>query len=135
TVFRQLGIFSGGFSLEAAETVCRVDTAGRQSEVGRCGPATTSSSAVHAPPDLLQILESLIVKNLIRRDRADEPRFTILETIREYALEQLDANGELQAIRDRSAAFFLEFAEDATRNLTGRDQLACLRRIDAEIDN
>jgi tetratricopeptide (TPR) repeat protein len=87
------------------------------------------------PPSPLDLLESLLGKNLLRREHADEPRYTMLETIREYAIEQLEASGELDATRDRCAAFFLAFAEDESEKLLGRDQLGSLGRIDAELDN
>lgn len=111
-VFRRLGIFAGGFSLEAADTVCT--------------PAA----------NLLDILDSLLAKNLLRQERtAGEPRFTMLETIREYAWDQLEASRELAAVRDRCAVFFLTLAEEAAQKLLGREQLAWLERLDTELDH
>jgi non-specific serine/threonine protein kinase len=111
-VFRRLGIFAGGFSLEAAETVCT--------------PAS----------NFLDILSSLFVKNLLRQERTTgEPRFAMLETIREYAREQLEASGELAAVRDRCAMFFLALAAEAAQKLLGREQLVWLQRLDTELDH
>jgi predicted ATPase/class 3 adenylate cyclase len=111
-VFQRLGIFAAGFSLEAAETVCT--------------PAS----------NLLDLLSSLLAKNLLRQERtAGEPRFTMLETIREYAREQLEVSGELAAVRDRCAVFFLALAEEAAQKLLGWEQLAWLQRLDAELDH
>jgi len=133
--FRQLGVFAGGLSLEAAEAVWLPGAgSGRFDSGGGAGVASPSRSGP-AAPDLLQILESLLAKNLLRREGADEPRYAMLETIREYALEQLEASGELDATRGRCTAFFLAFAEDESEKLLGRDQLAALGRIDAELDN
>jgi predicted ATPase/class 3 adenylate cyclase len=110
--FRRLGIFAGGFSLDAAETVCT--------------PAA----------NLLDLLDSLLAKNLLRQERTTgEPRFTMLETIREYAREQLEASGELAAVRDRCAVFFLSLAEETAQKLLGREQLAWLQRLDTELDH
>ena len=77
----------------------------------------------------------MLAKNLLRQERAlGEPRFTMLETIREYAREQLEASGELVAVRNRYAAFFVRLAEEATEKLLGREQLEWLRRLDTELD-
>jgi hypothetical protein len=57
------------------------------------------------------------------------------ETIREYAREQLEASGELAAVRDRCAVFFLALAEEAAQKLLGRGQLAWLQRLDTELDH
>jgi predicted ATPase/class 3 adenylate cyclase len=122
-VFRCLGIFAGGLSLEAAETICTGDV----DDGHRRGGDTAT--------DLLDILDSLLTQNLLRQERtAGEPRFTMLETIREYAREQLEVSGELAAIRDRCAVFFLRLAEEAAQKLLGRDQLTWLERLDTELD-
>ena len=99
--------------------------------------ATDLASASHAPAsNLLDILDSLLAKNLLRQERtAGEPRFTMLETIREYAREQLEASRELAAVRDRCAVFFLALAEEAAQKLLGREQLAWLQRLDTELDH
>jgi non-specific serine/threonine protein kinase len=135
-VFRCLGIFAGGFSLDAAETVCTADVDDGRRSLGGTDTATALASASHAlAPNLLDILGSLLAKNLLRQERtAGEPRFTMLETIREYAREQLEASRELAAVRDRCAVFFLALAEEAAQQLLGREQLAWLQRLDTELD-
>jgi predicted ATPase/class 3 adenylate cyclase len=135
-VFRQLGIFSGGFSLEAAEAVCTFGANDACSRADGMDTATSLASALSIPAShLLDVLESLLAKNLLRQERkVDEPRFTILETIREYAHEQLQTSGELDAIRDRCAAFYLALAEEAAHKLLGREQLEWMGRVDAELD-
>ena len=86
-LFRRLAVFQGSFSLEAAEAVCAAD---------------------------LDVLESLLVKNLVRRWGSG--RLGMLDTIREYALERLDESPDAEAIRRRHADFFLALLRDA--NLT-----------------
>ena len=111
-LFRSLAVFVGGWSLAATEAVCTLADLDR---------------------DVLSSLESLASKSLVQHgDGPDgEPRFGMLETIREYAREELEASGELDAIRQRCAAFFLALAEDAHEKLLGRDQLASLERLDS----
>ncbi len=88
-LLQRLGVFAGGFTLEAAEAVA---------------PTTV--------PEPLEALHALLDHSLVRRDGSDEaPRFDLLETIREYALERLEAGGEDRAARDAHAAWYLAFAE------------------------
>lgn len=112
-LFWQLGVFAGGWTIEAAEAI-----AGEEVEV-------------------LGGLESLVAKSLARQD-ADmegEPRFQMLETIREYALEQLGQSGEADEVRRRHATYFLALAEQAEPELRGAQQAAWLDRCDREHDN
>jgi predicted ATPase/class 3 adenylate cyclase len=135
-VFRRLGIFAGAFSLEAAEALCAFDADKSHSTPDDSdAPAPLASAGSLLAAHLLDVLESLLAKNLLRQESTgDEPRFTILETIREYAHEQLRASGQLAAVRERCAAFFLAMAEEAAHKLLGRDQLEWLARLDAERD-
>ena len=83
-LFRRLAVFVGGFSLDAARAVC--------------GPI---SGDLHL--DVLDGIASLVDQNLLRHEQGtdSEPRFGMLETIREFGLEQLAASGELDALRRR----------------------------------
>jgi hypothetical protein len=73
---------------------------------------------------------------LLEHDGPDgEPRFGMLETIREYGLEQLEARGEADATRWRHAACYVALAETAEPLLLGRDQIVWLRRLDPEREN
>jgi predicted ATPase len=83
-LFRRLAVFRGSFSLEAAETVCDAD---------------------------LDVFESLVVKSLVRRLATG--RLLLLDTIREYAVELLEASAEAETIRRRHAEFFLYVGERA----------------------
>jgi predicted ATPase len=116
-LFRRLAVFVGGFSLEAAEAVCADEG---EPEV-----------------DVLEGIESLVAKSLLRQIEGPdgEPRFGMLETIREYGLERLVESGEEEAIRRRHLVFFLTLAKEAEPKLLGREQIAWLRRLDPERDN
>ena len=93
--FRRLAVFVGGCTLPAAAAVCG-DREGDGSEP-------------------LDVIASLVDKSLLRQteDPDGEPRFGMLETVREYALERLAESGELAVIRRRHAAYFGAFAEEA----------------------
>ena len=66
---------------------------------------------------------------------AAEPRFTMLETIREYGLESLGLTGELPATKRRHAAYFLALAEQAEPELRGPHQVAWAARLEEELEN
>ena len=112
--FRALAVFVGGCTVPAAEAVL---------PLGR--------------DDALEALASLADKSLVRiaHDTDGEPRFRMLETIRELAVEHLVGHGEDAAVHRRFADHFLELAEAAEPELRGPNQLEWLRRIDDELDN
>ncbi len=115
TLFRHLAVFLGGFTLEAAESVV--------SEPGI---------------DPLEGVASLVDKSVLRQEVGPdgEPRFTMLETVREFALEQLAASGEEAAVRQRHASWCLALMTVAGGDLhTGRSQAAWLARLATELDN
>jgi predicted ATPase/DNA-binding CsgD family transcriptional regulator len=113
-LFRQLGVFVGGCSLEAVQSIF---------------PGNQAS--------LLDRLASLIDNNLLRQvEQADgEPRLYMLETLREYALERLTHHSELEAVQQRHGDTFVTLVEQAERHLTGADQAAWLDRLDREQGN
>ena len=75
-------------------------------------------------------------KSLLRQiEQGDEPRIVMLETIREYALEMLDANGEESLIRHAHAVYYLNLAEELERELVGPQQAIWLERLEQEHEN
>jgi hypothetical protein len=110
-------ILAEGCTLEAAEAVC--------------------ASPELPAEEVLDRLQVLVDSSLVRRlDAAgDEPRFGLLETIREYALEQLATRGEAVDRRRQHAAFFLAHAEAAEPELCGARQRPWLDGLDRELDN
>ena len=113
----RLAVFVGGWTIEAAEAVCDAD--------GMLGL------------EVLDGLQSLLDKSLLHHaeHRADEPRFTMLETIREYALERLLANGEGPLLRQAHAQCFLALVETAERSRSTSDRSAWLQRLVLDQDN
>jgi len=112
TVFRRLAVFVGGCTLEAVAAVCGSQDV--RMEV-RGWKIASPSSILHPPSSILDGLASLVDQSLLKQVEGlgGEPRFTMLETIREYALEQLVARGEADTIRQQHATYFLELAEEA----------------------
>jgi non-specific serine/threonine protein kinase len=86
--------------------------------------------------DVLGWLGELVDKSLLQRQSAgDEPRVGMLETVREFALEQLAAAGELPELERRHAEYYLALAEAAEQHLMGPEQRVWLDRLAAEHDN
>ncbi len=114
-LFRRLAVFAGGFSLAAVEAVC-AEPDGARPEI-----------------DLLAALaDKSLIKPLVDQS---EPRFTMLETISEYAADMLGASGEGPALRRRHADYFVALAEAAARGLAEGDSQSWLARLDAEQSN
>ena len=116
-LLRRLAIFLGGWTLEAAEAVC---------------------PAVGEPPlDVFDGITSLVDKSLIRTMPAptSAPRYTMLETVREFGLERLADTSELATARDVHAAWCLALAEEAEPHLIGAQQSDWLARLEADHDN
>jgi predicted ATPase/DNA-binding CsgD family transcriptional regulator len=122
--FRRLAAFAGGFTLEAAERV-----------LGAVAPPP--SGLHHPPPGTFDLVAALIDKNLLRTAPAvaGEPRFAMLETIREFGREQLDAAGEHDATREAHAAWCLDLAERLGPRVRGFEQPAAVAQLDADHDN
>jgi predicted ATPase len=116
-LFRRLAVFAGSCTLEAAEAVCNP----------RQDPGLS----------VLDGMSSLVDKSLIQEADAapDELRFTMLETVREYALEQLDASGEHPVTRRAHAAYCLVVAEEGLGPITAAQREEWLARCQREHDN
>ena len=115
-LFERLSVFAGGWTLEAAEEVCR--------PIAELGV------------DLLDGLSSLADKSLVKAQEEDaEPRFGMLQTIREFAFERLEERTEADAIRRRHAEFMMEFAERAGPELVGFEMRHWYGRLRREEEN
>lgn len=116
-LFTRLSVFTNGCTFEAIEDVC--------------------GATENPESDVIDDLASLIDKSLLlRKEQAgEEARFTMLETIREYAAEQLQANVETVALLRIHALYFMTLAESAEPELTGPDQVIWFKRIEREHDN
>jgi len=112
----RLAVFVGGCDLAMIEQVCDPGA-----ELG---------------VDLLDVLATLVDQSLVRSDDvAGSARFSLLDTIRTYGAERLDASGEGPAIRERHLAAYLELSERAAAELSGPAQRAWLDRLEADADN
>jgi predicted ATPase/class 3 adenylate cyclase len=114
-LFARLSVFIGGCTIEGAEAVC--------------DPG--------AELDVFNGIASLVEKSLVRpvAGPAGEPRFSMLETIREYALERLEGEDDGEAVRQRHADYFTVRAEEAEPEILGADQLGWLERLEVDHDN
>jgi predicted ATPase/class 3 adenylate cyclase len=132
-LFRRLGVFVGGCTLEAAEAVAsesRIENEALKS-------APPDQALLNSQFSILNLLESLADKSLLRHSEAlnGEPRFTMLETVSEYTLERLEESGEAEAIRRQHANYFLALAEEAELHRYTPTQGLWLLRLDADHDN
>ena len=116
-LLRRLSVFAGGCSLEAVEAVC--DT---KSDLDL---------------DLLDGMASMVDKSLVQQveQATGESRFLMLETIREYGLEKLEASGETALTRRAHAAYCLVLAEEGSTEQSGANGLQWLGRLTCEQDN
>jgi predicted ATPase len=118
-LFARLGVFAGSFDLPAAEAV------------GAAGPAVPGRAG-HVMDTLGSLVDSSLVQPQVRDG---EPRFVLLETIREYALERLRDGADWREAHDSHAAYFLALAEPAPAELQGPGQLVWLDRLETEHGN
>ena len=116
-LLRRLSVFTGGCSLTAIETVC--GGAGIKRE------------------HILELLSSLVDKSLVVAEtlRRDEARYSLLESVRQYAQEKLVAREEGPALRDRHLDYFLRLTQEIAPKLRGAQQQRWLNRLEEEYDN
>jgi predicted ATPase/transcriptional regulator with XRE-family HTH domain len=115
-LFAYLSVFSGGITMPAAESVFSKHFAGKP---------------------VSELLTSLLEKSLLQRstDSQGETRFTMLVTVRHFALERLRHLGEEAEIRSSHLDYFLDFAERVNRAIHGPNQLEWINRAESELDN
>jgi predicted ATPase/transcriptional regulator with XRE-family HTH domain len=116
-LFARLGIFAGGCTEAAATAICQ------------------DSNSPNLPPMLTRLLH-LTQRSLVQQQVSDgELRFVLLETIREYALEQLHARGEIEIIQRRCLTYFLQFGEEVWTHVGQAEEMLWLSRFQAEYTN
>jgi predicted ATPase/DNA-binding SARP family transcriptional activator len=113
---RRVAVFAGGFTLAAAEEVCAGDGI--------------------EPAQMLDLIAALVDQSLVSADEDEAGvRYRLLETVREYGLERLDAAGETAAVRGRHREHFAALAEQAGAQLDAGGQRAWFARLDPEAAN
>jgi predicted ATPase/DNA-binding SARP family transcriptional activator len=116
TLLRRLAVFSGGWSLEAAEGVCTGDGI----EGG----------------EVLDLLTALVDKSMVQYEgREGEARYRLLETLRQYSQDRLLESKETEVVRGRHRDWYLGFAEQAEPGLWGPDQVEWFNRLEGDQDN
>ncbi|WP_433670543.1 BTAD domain-containing putative transcriptional regulator [Nocardia sp. CA-136227] len=120
-VLRRLAVFSGGATLEAAEQVCAAAEFGADVTVEQW--------------EVLELLTTLTEKSLLRTAGDDEPRYRMLDTIKQYARDRLVEAGESDAARRAHLACFTALAATAEPHLRRAEQVQWLAVLDAEYDN
>ena len=115
TVLRRLAVFSGGASLDAAEQVCAGDSVERW--------------------EVLELLTALTDKSLLLTEADNAPRYRMLDTIKEYALDRLAESGESDLTRRAHLGYFTGLAEAAEPHLRRAEQLEWLATLEVEHDN
>jgi predicted ATPase/DNA-binding CsgD family transcriptional regulator len=115
-VFRRLSVFAGGFTLEAAESVCAGEQLRRD--------------------EVLELLSPLVEKSLVvAQEREGTAHFRLLETVRQYGRERLEEAGEAARVREQHAGYYLAMAEEAEPELKGDRQVTWLERLETEHGN
>jgi len=110
-LLKRLSVFAGGWIFEAAESIC-------------------------SDMEVLDLLPQLVNKSLVTMDdEGDEPRYRLLETIRQYARDKLMESGEAAEIRNRHLEYHVQLTETAELQLYGNLALIWVNRLEAEYDN
>jgi predicted ATPase/DNA-binding CsgD family transcriptional regulator len=132
---RQLAIFQGSFTREAAAACGELRIENEELRKGGSDPAILNSQS-GAPWAILNLLASLIDKSLVRRitTAGSTARYEVPDPLRQYATEQLERAGEAAALAGRHAAYYLNMLASRVADLRGPGQLAALAAIGAEID-
>jgi predicted ATPase/DNA-binding CsgD family transcriptional regulator len=135
-LFSRLSVFSGGFQFDAVEDIC-----GQLTALGRHWIHGDNAPLAEAPLDFPSVFDgivSLVEKSLLRQvseTQHDDPRFSMLETIREFGQECLERSPENDAIRSAHVAWIVGLTERSNIQMYGPDCERALARLDAEHDN
>jgi predicted ATPase/DNA-binding CsgD family transcriptional regulator len=124
-LFRHLGVFVGGFTLHAAEAIAADPLAGSD--------GLQSQTSIDVLDGITALIEHSLLQQVV--EIQGEPRYQMLETVREYARELLAASSEREDVERRHAAFFLAMAEANEPELTGPNQAPCVKRLQHDVDN
>ena len=142
-LLQRLSVFAGGWQLEAAEQVCTnakektmpADSKKEDLWSGGGGSNYCMEEQIDYT-EFIDLLTQLVDKSLvIVESKADETRYHLLETIRQYARERLVESGCSQIARDRHLAFFADLTGQAEPHLRGKGQIEWLDRLEEELDN
>jgi predicted ATPase/DNA-binding XRE family transcriptional regulator len=133
SVLMRLAVFAGGCDIEAAEAIAselRIENV----ELKNPQPV---GIILNSQFSILNLIESLLDQSLVRQEAGPdgEPRFVLLETIREYALDRLAAEGGLEETRRRHAAYYATLAHAAAPQLRGAGQERRLQQLHADYHN
>ncbi len=111
-LFHRLGIFVGGRTIEAVEAVCTGDSV----------------------EDVLDLIQQLADKSLlfIEQDPVSGPRYTLLESVWQYAREKLKESGEMEILQEKHLAYYLEVVEEADPHLSGPDPARFLKKLSSD---
>ncbi len=122
-LFGRLGVFPAGFDMDAVEAVA---------------PSGDEEAGQRTDPEgVLDGLASLVDKSLVQAEKGDEGdvRYRLLESVREYALEELEGRGEVETARRAHALHFLGVAERALPELMGPGERACFVNLERDHDD
>jgi non-specific serine/threonine protein kinase len=140
-LFRRLSVFVGGIDLESAEAIGARET-GQDGAAGHGGLGNEAMFRGDPPPSrLITVLEgvvSLVEKSLVREVGGpldEEPRYRMLETVREFGREQLANSGEERTVRAAHASYFTDLAEYLSERIWIPGYERVMARLDAEHDN
>ncbi len=125
--FARLGVFNGGWSLDAVEAMMQAIA----------GSHVDDEEDLSLSETALDLLDHLLKNSLLVKPTSTDKlsRFTMLETLREYALARMREYGEIERLQDWHACYYLGLAEEAEVGLKGAQQLVWLARLKAEQDN
>jgi non-specific serine/threonine protein kinase len=138
-LFRRLSVFAGGFTLEAAEQICRDELlASGARAAAQAEPGAQPSFILHSSSLILDLLSNLIDKSLVTNvdaQSSEAARYRLLEPVRQYAREKLDAAGERAPTAARHLVFYMQMTEQAETELMGPQTGQWVRQLEIEHDN